>query len=307
MTEKTDWHGVFVVSATPFDRDGALDAAAFQTLMEMFVADGVQGIIVAGSTGEWYTQSDEERVELFALARQAVPDNVALLAGTSAIGTRETVALTDAAKRSGCDGAMVLPPPYALPNVREVIGHFEAVNEVGLPIMIYNNPGRTQVSITPDMAAKLAALDHVAALKDSSKDLYALAAVLRTVSDRLAVFSGLEPYARATIDRGAAGIVSMCTNFMGDAAVRLYDLAKNGPVEDAIALEGVIDEIYEAFYLGGNSPYVVIKECMNLMGRPAGYPRLPHLPVSDDDRRRLVATLQRLGLLDEESPVRAAG
>ncbi|MGI9415730.1 MAG: dihydrodipicolinate synthase family protein [Hyphomicrobiales bacterium] len=301
MPRKTDWEGVFVVSATPSLENGDLDEAAFGALMETFVSDGVQGIIVAGSTGEWYTQSDEERVALFELARGHVPATVRLLAGTSAIGTRETVDLTAAAQSAGCDGAMVLPPPYALPNEREVVGHFEAVSEVGLPIMVYNNPGRTQVSVTPSMAAHLAQLPSVVALKDSSKDLYALAAVLRSVSDRLAVFSGLEPYARATIDRGAAGIVSMCTNFMGARAVQLYGLAKNGPQDRAIALERVMDEIYEAFYLGGNSPYVIIKECMNLMGRRAGYPRRPHLPLSDEDRDKLRSVLQRLGLLDQGS------
>lgn len=301
MARKTEWGGVFVVSATPFLENGDLDEPAFLTLMQTLVADGVEGIIVAGSTGEWYTQSDDERVALFKLARSAVPASVQLLAGTAAIGTRETVNLTAAAQSAGCDGAMVLPPPYALPNEREVISHFAAVAEVGLPIMAYNNPGRTQISLTPDMAEQLAALPNVVALKDSSKDLYALAAVLRAVSDTLAVFSGLEPYARATIDRGAAGIVSMCTNFMGARAVQLYELAKNGPLEDAIALERTMDELYEAFYLGGNSPYVIIKECMNLMGRPAGFPRRPHLPVSAQDRERLTEVLLRLGLLNEES------
>lgn len=299
MTRKTDWHGVFVVSATPFLENGDLDEPAFTSLMETFVSDGAQGIIVAGSTGEWYTMSDDERVSLFRLARSSVPESVTLLAGTAAIGTRETVELTAQAKAAGCDGAMVLPPPYALPSEREVLAHYAAVSEVGLPIMIYNNPGRTQISLTPSMVIELAKLPSVVALKDSSKDLYALAAVLRAVSDTLAVFSGLEPYARATIDRGAAGIVSMCPNFMGARAVQLYELAKHGPLDQAIALERTIDELYEAFYLGGNSPYVIIKECMNLMGRPAGFPRRPYLPLTEDDRGKLRAILQRLGLLDE--------
>jgi len=295
-SRKTQWQGVFVVSATPYLKNGELDEPAFTSLMKTFVADGVQGIIVAGSTGEWYTMRDDERVELFKLARQAVPESVQLLAGTSAIGTRETVGFCAQAKTIGCDGAMVLPSPYALPNQKEILNHFAAVSEVGLPIMIYNNPGRTQITITPNMATNLAKLSSVVALKDSSKDLYALTAVIRAVGNELAVFSGLEPYARAVIDRGAVGIVSMCTNFMGAQAVELYQLAVNGPREQAIALERIIDEIYEAFYLGGNSPYVIIKECMNLMGRQAGFPRLPHLPLSEEDRSKLKSILLRLNL-----------
>ncbi len=142
---------------------------------------------------------------------------------------------------------MVLPPPYALPNSAEVIAHFAAVSEVGLPIILYNNPGRTQISLTPVMVAQLAKLTSVVAIKDSSKDL--------------------------------------------------YTLAVNGPREDAIALEKIIDEIYQAFYLGGNSPYVIIKECMNLMGRPAGYPRLPHLPLPDQDRKDMLAILKKHELI----------
>jgi 4-hydroxy-tetrahydrodipicolinate synthase len=296
-SRKTDWHGVFVVSATPYLANGALDESGFKTLMETFVSDGVQGVIVAGSTGEWYTMSDDERLRLFELARQAIPNSIQLLAGTSSMGTRETVELTARAKSAGCDGAMILAPPYALPNQEEILNHFATVSEVGLPIMVYNNPGRTQVTLTPSIVQKLAQLQSVVALKDSSKDLYALGAVLRAVGERLAVFSGLEPYARASIDRGAVGIVSMCTNFMGAKAVELYKLAKHGPHDKAIELERTIDEIYEAFYLGGNSPYVIIKECMNLMGRPAGFPRLPHLPLSEEDRSRLKSILIRLNLL----------
>ena len=293
-----EWKGVFVVSATPYLENGNLDVTALSKLMTTFVSDGVQGIIVAGSTGEWYTMHDDERVELFKLARKFVPNAVTLLAGTSSIGTREAVKLTAQAKVAGCDGAMVLPPPYALPNDRELLNHFAAISEVGLPLMLYNNPGRTQITLTPSIVTRLAELESVVALKDSSKDLYAIAAMIRAVKDKLSVFSGLEPYARAAIDRGAVGIVSMCANFMGAQAVQLYQLANNGPRDQAINLEKIIDEVYEAFYLGGNSPYVIIKECMNLMGRPAGFPRLPHLQLHDDDRKKLKAILFGLGLLD---------
>lgn len=296
MPRKTDWNGVFVVSVTPFTPGGEIDERSIRELMATFAADGVDGIIVAGSTGEWYTLSDEERIRLFRLARESTPTSIKLLAGTTAIGTRETVALTKAAKEAGCDGVMVLPPPYALPNERELLAHFEAVSQVGLPIMVYNNPGRTQITLSAPLMEKLADLPSVVALKDSSKDIYAISAVLRAVAGRIAVFSGLEPYARPTIDRGGVGIVSMCTNFMGRRAVELYRLARTGPAERAIALERQIDELYAAFYLGGHGPYVVIKECMRLVGRPAGPPRRPHLPMPEADRARLRGILAGLGL-----------
>lgn len=299
MARKTDWTGVFVVSVTPFDAEGRIDEPQFRRLMDRFVADGVQGVIVAGSTGEWYTLSNDERVRLFDIARDQLKGRAKLVAGTAAIATRDAVYLTREAQRLGCDGAMVLAPPYALPNERELLGHFQAIADVGLPIMAYNNPGRTQVTMTAPLVEKLAAMPSVVALKDSSKDLYELARTIRVVGDRLAVFCGLEPYALAMIGRGAVGTVSMATNILGRPAVRFFEDAAAGRMAEARRMELVMDRLYEAFYIGGYGAYVVIKACMNLVGRPGGLPRLPHLPVDEPGLARLRQILQEIGALDQ--------
>ncbi|MSP89058.1 MAG: dihydrodipicolinate synthase family protein [Alphaproteobacteria bacterium] len=298
---RTDWRGVFVVSVTPFTADGAIDETAFRTLMDRFVADGVQGIIVAGSTGEWYTMTDGERMRLFELARAQVGGRVKLIAGTSAIATRDAVALTRGAQKLGYDGAMVLAPPYALPSERELFGHFEAIADVGLPLMAYNNPGRTQITISPAFAEKLAKLPTVVALKDSSKDLYALADTLHRIGDEVAVFCGLEPYAMAMIGRGAVGTVSMAANILGPQAVEFCDHLLAGRFAQARPIEDAIDRLYEAFYVGGYGAYVVIKACMNLVGRPAGFPRLPHLPVDDAGLDRLRQVLTAIGATNSKA------
>lgn len=296
---KSDWRGVFVVSATPFTEEGALDEAAFRALMRRFQDDGVQGVIVAGSTGEWYTLHDEERLRLFTLAREEIGAGTALIAGTSAISTDDAVALTRGAAETGCDGAMVLAPPYALPSEREVIGHFQALAGVGLPLMIYNNPGRTQVNLGAALVEQLCAFDSVVALKESSKDLYQISQVLRVVGDRLAVFSGLEPYALATLGRGGAGIVSMSANILGRRSVEFYEHAAAGRWAEAMVLEDLMDRLFEAFYAGGYGAYVVIKEAMNLVGRRVGPPRRPHLPMDEAGRARLAQILTEIGALDQ--------
>ena len=301
-SRRTDWRGVFAVSATPFTAEGEVDEAAFCALMRTLVEDGVQGIVVAGSTGEWYARDDERR-RLFERAR-AGRDRARLIAGASAIATRDAVALTRTASELGYDGAMVLAPPYALPNERELLGHFEAVAAVGLPLMVYNNPGRTQVNLTASVIDRLCAFESVVALKDSSKDLYQLGQTLRTVGDRLAVFCGLEPYLLAMVQRGAVGVVSMSVSIIGRDAVTLFDHLAAGRFAEARPLEAVIDRLYKAFYIGGCSAYVVIKECMNLVGRPAGWPRPPHLPMDDDGRRRLAGLLEEIGVLDAAGPSR---
>ena len=266
--------------------------------MDTLVEDGVAGIIVAGSTGEWYTMRDAERLRLFELAREQVGNRARLIAGTSAIATRDAVALTGIARDLAYDGAMVLAPPFALPNERELLGHFEAVAAVGLPVMVYNNPGRTQVNLTAGVVERLCAFERVVALKDSSKDLYQLAETLRTVGDRLAVFCGLEPYLLPMVQRGAVGVVSMSVNIIGRDAVTFFDRVAAGRFAEARPLEALIDRLYEAFYVGGYGAYVVIKECMNLVRRPAGWPRRPHLPMDDEGRRRLAGLLEEIGVLD---------
>ena len=294
---RSDWHGVYVVSVTPFTRDGAVDQAAFDSVLDTFVADGVHGIVVAGSTGEWYTLHDDERIDLFERAKARVGGRVKLIAGTSAIGTADAVALTRRAMDIGFDGAMVLAPPYALPNQRELLAHFAALADVGLPLMVYNNPGRTQVNLTAPMLEQIARAPTVVALKESSKDLYQIAQTVRALGDELAVFSGLEPYALPTLARGAVGVVSMAVNFAGHRAVQLWEHAAAGRQVEARKAEAMMDTLYDAFYAGGYGAYVVIKECMNIVGRPGGWPRRPHLRPDDAGRAELTRVLGDLGLL----------
>ena len=289
------WKGVFVVSVTPFDEQGDLDETAFASLMDTFVGDGVDGVVVAGSTGEWYTLHDDERLRLFEIARARLPPHVTLIAGTAAIATRDAVALTAAAQGRGCDGAMVLAPPYAQPSQRELFAHFREVAAVGLPLMVYNNPGRTQVNMPADVLEQLCENDSVVALKESSKDLYQIAETTCRLKDRLAVFSGLEPYALPTLQRGAVGIVSMGTNILGRQAIDLYTHFAGGRWQQAHEVEARLDRLYDAFYAGGYGAYVVIKECMRLMGRPAGWPRRPHLRPDEVGVRALANMLREIG------------
>jgi 4-hydroxy-tetrahydrodipicolinate synthase len=185
-----------------------------------------------------------------------------------------------------------------LPNERELLGHFEAIAGVGLPLMAYNNPGRTQVTITPAVAEKLAKFPTIVALKDSSKDLYALVDTLHRIGGEVAVFCGLEPYAGAMIGRGAVGTVSMAANIIGRRAVDFGAHLLAGRYREARLLEAAIDRLYEAFYVGGYGAYVVIKACMNLAGRPGGLPRRPHLPVDAPGLDKLRQVLAGIGALD---------
>ena len=278
---RTTWKGVFPALVTPFTKDGAVDEAAFRAVIDQQLADGAHGIIANGSTGEWFSMSHEERVRQFHVAKEHVAGRVPLLAGTSAIGTDHAVQLTRDAKKIGCDGAMVLPPPYALPTTREVVGHFKSIAQVGLPIMVYNNPNRTNVNLTAGIVEQLAAFDSVVAIKDSSKDLFQKSETCYRVRDTLAVFTGMEPYGMAMIHRGAIGMVSMIGNVCGADVVRYFEACVKKDWDTALKHQRVIDGVYEIVAKYGCGNYPTVKALMNILGKHGGHTRQPYLPLEE--------------------------
>jgi len=294
-SRRCDWSGTFVVMVTPFAADGALDEAGARRLAETLVAEGAEGLVVAGSTGEWFSLSNAEREHLFAAVAAGVKGRARLIAGISAIGTGDAVALAGAAQALGYDGGMLLPPPYVLPSDRELLAYVEAVDAVGLPLMLYNNPPRTGVNLGAAWLKRLLRFRTVVALKDSVKDIAQTAETMRAVGEEIAVFTGLENYAVPLVQRGAAGVVAMAPNVMGAGAVRLAALARAHAAE-ADAIQARIDLLYHRMYAAGDNPYAVLKACMTRLGRPAGPPRPPILPVAD--MASIEALLPTLGLDD---------
>lgn len=291
-TLRTNWKGVFPACVTPFKADGAMDEAATRRMIDMFIAEGVSGLIIAGSTGEWFSLSDEERVRLFAIAKEHTAGRVPVIGGTSAIGTREAVALTRAAKDLGLDGVMVLPPPYALPTRREVVAHFAEIGKVGIPIMIYNNPPRTSINIDAAYGRELAAIDTVVAFKDSTRDLYQMGETIYALGDTIAMFAGLEPYIMANVHRGAVGTVSMMGNVCMPDMVDYFNLCAAGKWDEAKASQRVVDRLYHLLQNLGAPNYVFVKEAMTILGRAGGGPlRRPYLPIDEAQKTKLVAGL----------------
>ena len=291
---RTDWKGVFPPVVTPFKADGAIDEEAFRKVIDLQVADGAHGIIVAGSTGEWFSVSDAERIRLFEIAKEQIAGRRPLLAGTAAMATDHAVQLTKAAKRIGCDGCMVLPPPYVLPTTREVIAHYKAIADVGLPVMLYNNPGRTQVNLVAAIVDKVAEFDSVVAVKDSSKDLFQKAETCARVKDRLAVFTGMEPYGMTMIQRGAVGLVAMIANVACADTVAYCEHASARRWDEGLRHQAVIDGLYEIIGRYGLGNYPSIKALMGLRGLPGGFARRPYLPPEPEVLAKMKADLARI-------------
>ncbi len=303
---RCDWKGAFPASVTPFTEDGAIDEAALRQLIDLFIAEGVHGLIAVGSTGEWFSLSDEERIRVFEIFHEQAAGRVTVVAGTSSIGTRETVALTRAAKDIGLDGCMVLPPPYAMPARAEVIAHFHEVADVGLPLMLYNNPPRTGINIDASLLAELAAHEGVVAFKDSGKDLYQMSESIYAGRDRLAVFAGLEPYGLACFSRGAVGIVSTISNICAPDVVAYCEHLMAGRYTEVARNQEVIDRLYHLLAAAGAANYVFVKEAMAILGRPGGYPRKPYRPTDEATREKIRAGLALIDLTGQDAARAAA-
>ena len=172
------WHGSFAVIVTPFTRDGDIDEAAYREIVDLVIEDGCHGVISAGSTGEFFLMTADERKRVFAIAADQAGGRIPVLGGTSATRTEDVIDLTRAAAQAKCNGVMVLPPIYVRLQDRELIEFYRRVSEEGgLPVMVYNSPLAVRSNLTPQLVQKLMQLDNVVAIKDSSRDLQQVAQV----------------------------------------------------------------------------------------------------------------------------------
>lgn len=280
MTKKTAWQGIHSVLVTPFLPEGPIDFPRFEELAEANIANGADGLIVCGSTGEFYAMSIEERVKLFEATVRVAAGRVPVLAGVSDLHTDVVVALSAAAEKAGCDGILALPPIYAKPDLREAEHFYRRVcGATGLPVMLYNSPARIGVNITPDLVARLAELPNVVAIKDSSADIQQVTELAARVKGELSVFVGYETMIRASLPLGVVGVVAMAHQLSGRLVRRYFDACKAGDVATADALEPALFAIYRCFKAG--SFYAGIKAAMNTLGQPVGIPREPLLPFTD--------------------------
>ncbi len=297
---KVDWQGNFVAIATPFTQEGAIDEAKFKANVELMIEEGASGIVVCGCTGEAWALEAEERLRLFALARQAAGPKVPIIGGTTQIVTGKAIELAQAAMKAGCDGVLAMPPYYAVIGPREIHAYFKALSDgVRAPIFLYNMPKRTNINMPPEFIAELGKLEWIVALKQSSNDFNELERTLSLAGERISVFAG------HSAERGFAAVMVGCPGFvssmeaqvMGREAISLYALAKAGNVMEGRRVQQRTIALDKAMRGVGTFPSNM-KAAMNLLGRPGGYCRAPLLDLDADETSRVSEILTGLGLLD---------
>lgn len=288
---RTSWRGIHSVLVTPFMADGSIDFERFKELALANIANGADALIVCGSTGEFYTMTVEERVALFKTTVEAAAGNVPVIAGVSALRNEVVIGLCAAAEAARCDGILALPPIYAKPDLRETELFYRRVTAATrLPIMLYNSPARIGVNLTPDLVSKLADIENVVAIKDSSGDIQQVTELCAKVKDRLAVFVGYETMIRAALPVGCVGVVAMAHQLSGRLVRCYFDACVAGDTPSIDRLEPALFAIYQCFKAG--SFYAGIKTVMTILGQPVGAPREPLLPYSEDQVETVTSILR---------------
>lgn len=294
-----NWKGNLCAVVTPFNRDGSIDSAAFTRNIEILVEEGVDGVVIAGCTGEFWALTDTERVQLFELARNAT-DKV-VIGNVSSILTSSSIAFARAAKERALDGIMLTPPYYAKPSPREIVHHYQQVsNAVAMPILLYNIPSRQAVAPSVELVSELADVENVVAIKQSAADFHTVVDTLEAVQDRILVLPG------HSVDRGLPCLVMGADGYvssvepqaMGAEATSLYRLAVSGDLEAALRVQKRCIALDKAIHGDVGTFPASLKAAMNLRGRPGGHPREPFLPLTPDQERTLADLLRSLGLLD---------
>ena len=290
--EKSDWAGVFPAITTPFREDGSVNEIFLAEHASWMIENGCSGIVALGSLGEGATLTCTEKVRELEVLREAIGPRVPLIAGISGLGTAECVALAQAAERAGCDGLMVLPPYVYVGDWRETEAHMSAIlAATPLSCMIYNNPIAYGTDLSARDVEEFADMfSNFHAIKDSSGDVRRLTAYRERLGDRLALFAGLDDMVLEAALMGADGWVAGLVNALPEESVRLFELGKNGQVDEARRL-------YEWFlpllrYDTVPKFVQLIKLVQAEVGKGTETVRPPRLPLAGAERSEVLALVR---------------
>ncbi|MEO1191457.1 MAG: dihydrodipicolinate synthase family protein [Pseudomonadota bacterium] len=281
------FEGIYTPLITPFKADYSIDEANFVAVIDFLIEAGVQGLIVAGTTGEYYAQTAEERIALMSQAKAAIKGRVPLIVGTGALRTEDSITFAEAGKAAGADALLVATPPYSCPTGAEIAQHILAVERAGgLPVMLYNYPGRMSVSMDETTLDALAGNTNICAIKESSGSPDRLHLLARDYP-QIQLSCGMDDQALEFFAWGARSWVCAGSNFAPEAHLALYracalekDFDKGRRIMSAmLPLMRVLEQ--------GGTFVQCIKEGTRRRGIEAGSPRLPLQPLSAEEAEKL--------------------
>lgn len=282
---------VLTAMVTPFDQFGEIDYPATTNLINHLIANGSDGLVVAGTTGESATLTVEEKRDLFHFVVEQVAGRATVIAGTGTNGTKASIELTQIAEYAGVDGIMLVNPYYNKPSQEGLYQHFKAVAEATtLPVMLYNIPGRSAVNMLPETIIRLSEVDNIVSVKEASGDLDAMTQIIHETPEDFSLYSGDDGLLLPVLAIGGAGVVSVSAHILGHDMQEIISLFENGSYQEAARLNGHIRPIIRAMFAQPSpSP---VKAALNMQGISVGDVRLPMLPLTEEEKQTLKQILK---------------
>lgn len=299
---RVDWRGYIPAITTPFTAEGALDLRGLGRLLEWLHAEGMHGLVVAGTTGEWTSLAPQERKTLIAAVGAQMRGKVSLIAGCTAFTAHEVLDFAATAAASGFEGVLVTPPPYIRPSAEEIVSFYQTVSDGSpLPICVYNWPPGTGLDMSLDLLRRLADIDNIVAIKQSTGDLGRFVQTYFGLCEQVRVFGHSMDDGGLALLKGGGGDGTMgAGGVLGRTQPDFYNHVWAGDFEAARACgrqdRVIMDAWYTTELVGrfGSGP-AILKAALNLQGLPGGHVRRPLLDVRENDLEQIRETLASLG------------
>lgn len=285
--------GVYTALVTPFTTAGEVDYEKLAELVEFNIAGGVSGIVPVGTTGESPTLRTDEHLQVIKTVTDVAAGRVKIMAGTGANSTAEAIELTAAVKEFGVDGTLQVTPYYNKPNDAGLIQHFAAVADIGVPVVLYNVPGRSAKEISLDVVAELAQHEHIVSVKEAAGSVQRVTDI-KNLCD-IEVLSGDDSLALPMIKEGALGVISVASNIIPSEVSALVGAALDGNFDEAQVLHDKYAQTFDDLFVDTNP--IPIKAAMAMKGMIEETYRLPMCSTTDENKATLRATLEAAGVL----------
>ncbi|MCX7779335.1 MAG: 4-hydroxy-tetrahydrodipicolinate synthase [Negativicutes bacterium] len=287
---------VLTAMVTPFHDDLSVNYQAAAELAHYLVANGSDGLVVAGTTGESPTLTKEEKLKLFDAVLTAVGDRASVIAGTGSNDTRASITLTQEAEKIGVHGVMAVGPYYNKPPQEGFYQHFKAIAEsTALPIIVYNVPGRTGSNIQPPTIARLAEYKNIVAVKEASGSLEQASEIIRNTPPGFMVYSGDDSLTLPMLAVGGTGVISVASHIVGKEMQEMIRAFITGDTIRAQQIHLTLTPFFKVIFITTNP--IPIKTAVNMIGQNAGPLRLPLVPATPGECEQLKKVMQQLNVL----------
>ncbi|MCS7215818.1 MAG: 4-hydroxy-tetrahydrodipicolinate synthase [Thermodesulfovibrio sp.] len=287
--------GSMVAIVTPFKK-GKIDEKALEKLIEWHIKEGTHGIVPCGTTGEASTLDYEEHYRVIEITVKVVNKRIPVIAGTGSNSTDEAIMITKKAEKLGADAALVVTPYYNKPTQEGLYRHYkELADKTGLPLVLYNVPGRTSVNLLPQTVARIAEHPRVVGIKEATGDMKQVSEIIRLCGDKITVLSGDDFTNLTLLALGGKGAISVTANICPKEMAELFNSWERGDIENARKLHYQLEPINKAMFIETNP--IPVKTALAMMGKIKEEFRLPLCEMSQSNKEKLAEVLREAGLI----------